>query len=173
LKDLPKRYYFYGSPKEKNFQVLPLDPTTAEGVVESFYKLLHGEDVVVLNGNNFNQSITNGQKWLIQFFTLWCAGCRKIEGVWRHLATYAKNDNSFVVAKLNYLENLEYGDRYNITFAPTIKLFDNGSVYTYIKGIHEMTVHSFIDFVNNPNPSPETDQTEEVALEETKEAEEL
>jgi len=160
-KDLPKRYHFFGTKKEKIFQVLSNKPTTPEDIVDNWYKILHGEDVFILNSKNFNQSISNGKKWLVEFFTRWCPGCNQLDPVWGQLATEAKLNDSFVVAKLDYVTYLEFMDRYSINSAPTIKLFDNGKIYTYKGAYNVMTKQSFIDFVNNPPFEGDVVETDE------------
>lgn len=70
--------------------------------------------------------IINGDKYvLVDFYASWCAPCKLMEP---ELKTFAQNNKTVRVLKINIDKNTQSANQFNIQGVPTLILFKQGKV---------------------------------------------
>ncbi len=80
---------------------------------------------LVLNNNNFDETIKNGVV-LVDFWATWCGPCKMLAPTIEELATEYKG--RAVVGKVDVDENPDLAERFGIMSIPSVFVFVNGEV---------------------------------------------
>ena len=80
---------------------------------------------LVLNLDNFKETILSDVPVLVDFWAAWCGPCRMLSPIVDELAEEGGN---FVIAKVNVDECPDIAREYGITAIPTILVFKNGEL---------------------------------------------
>ena len=88
-------------------------------------------DYVVLNENNFDNTVANGLV-LVDFWATWCGPCKMLAPTIDAIATEYKD--RVVVAKVDVDENEAIARRFGIMSIPTLFLFKDGEVVEKLVG---------------------------------------
>ena len=70
--------------------------------------------------------------WLVEFYAPWCGHCKKLQPIWDEVSTELKGRVN--VAKVDVPANAQLGKRFSIKGFPTIKLFSQGTMYSWPSG---------------------------------------
>ena len=88
-------------------------------------------DYVVLNENNFDNTVANGLV-LVDFWATWCGPCKMLAPTIDAIATEYKD--RVVVGKVDVDENDAIARRFGIMSIPTLFLFKDGEVVEKLVG---------------------------------------
>ena len=88
-------------------------------------------DYVVLNENNFNNTVANGLV-LVDFWATWCGPCKMLAPTIDAIATEYKD--RVVVGKVDVDESEALARRFGIMSIPTLFLFKDGEVVEKLVG---------------------------------------
>ena len=88
-------------------------------------------DYVVLNENNFDNTVANGLV-LVDFWATWCGPCKMLAPTIDAIATEYKD--RVVVGKVDVDENEAIARRFGIMSIPTLFLFKDGEVVEKLVG---------------------------------------
>ena len=88
-------------------------------------------DYVVLNENNFDNTVANGLV-LVDFWATWCGPCKMLAPTIDAIATEYKD--RAVVGKVDVDENEAIARRFGIMSIPTLFLFKDGEVVEKLVG---------------------------------------
>nr|GEU58056.1 probable protein disulfide-isomerase A6 [Tanacetum cinerariifolium] len=129
---------------------------TAEALVE-FVNLEGGTNakiasvpssVVILNSDNFDEIVLNGNKdVLVEFYAPWCGHCKSLAPTYESLAAAFKNEEDVVIANLDADNAKDLAEKYGVSGYPTIKFFPktNKDGEDYEGG---RDIDSFVTFIN-------------------------
>ena len=103
---------------------------TLTSTIISHEKYKQENGVIILNDQNFLQSIADFNKLMILFYAPWCGHCKKL------LPEYEKASNALkkekiALAKIDAESNRRTSQMYGIESYPTIKVFIKQKEYTY------------------------------------------
>jgi len=87
-------------------------------------------NILLLNNENFNETLANNTAILVDFWAEWCGPCRKIAPILEELS----NETGLPVGKLNIDENPEKSSEHSIHSIPTMVLFVDGNPVHRIVG---------------------------------------
>jgi protein disulfide-isomerase A6 len=83
------------------------------------------KDVIVLDDNNFDETIFKSKDmFIVAFYAPWCGHCQKLLPEWNAAATQLKGQVK--LAKVDATTNQKLASRYQIQGYPTIKIFPPG-----------------------------------------------
>eukprot|EP01104_Vermistella_antarctica_P011033 TRINITY_DN301_c0_g1_i1.p1 TRINITY_DN301_c0_g1~~TRINITY_DN301_c0_g1_i1.p1 ORF type:complete len:3098 (+),score=985.10 TRINITY_DN301_c0_g1_i1:119-9412(+) len=126
--------------------------------------------VVVLDSKNFDESVSDGRPWLVEFYAPWCGHCANLVPIWAQTATKMKK-HSVAVAKVDATENKKLASKYGVKGYPTIKLFRDGKVFDFSGsrtahsfGEFALKKYSMADFVTYTPSAPVDDGTDHVIV---------
>ncbi len=88
---------------------------------------------LVLNNNNFDETIKNGVV-LVDFWATWCGPCKMLAPTIEELATEYKG--RAVVGKVDVDENPDLAERFGIMSIPSVFVFVDGEVKEKLIGYH-------------------------------------
>ena len=86
---------------------------------------------IVLTPENFDETLKNNERVLIDFWATWCGPCRMIAP---HLEAIAKANPDIVIGKVNVDDYPELAIKYNIVSIPTILISSSGDIIERIVG---------------------------------------
>ena len=85
---------------------------------------------MIINNNNFEESIKAHKVILIDFWAEWCRPCKMFSPILDEIST----EYSIWIGKINVDENKEKSLEYNIVSLPTTIVFENGKEVKRILG---------------------------------------
>jgi thioredoxin 1 len=84
---------------------------------------------MLITDNNFNQSVSENNLILVDFWAEWCGPCKMLSPILDEIS----NETGLLVGKLNVDENQEKTLEYGVSSIPTMVLFKDGiPVHTII-----------------------------------------
>jgi len=87
-------------------------------------------DVVILTDANFDEKLSKGGNWLLEFYAPWCGHCKKLAPTWEQLATQLKGKIN--VAKVDCTTEMSTcSKRFGIRGYPTVKYYADGKLFDY------------------------------------------
>ncbi len=90
----------------------------ANKTVATSQETIANNQVVQINSGNYQQSIKDsGKPVILEVYATWCGACRGVEPTFRELSVQYKD--KVVFAKVNYDEEAEIVQKYNVTLLPT------------------------------------------------------
>ena len=111
--------------------------------------IAYGEVIQVQSVENFDDILekckSSNVKLVIDFYTTWCAPCKKLLPIFKDISEYYIANDSLMFVKVDLEECEELGDRYAISSIPAIKLFKNNKMYSYKSTIDMNNIIQFID----------------------------
>ena len=78
--------------------------------------------VEIRNAREFQRTVENDEKVLVDFYADWCAPCRMMEPAVEAVA----EDGDVTVAKVNIDDNQKVASAYGVRSVPTLILFSDG-----------------------------------------------
>lgn len=113
--------------------------------------------VIDLTSRNFDSSISDGNTWLIEFYSPWCGHCKRFastyESVAQTLHATTKNDaRKIMVAKIDGSKEKALASRFSVRGYPSFFLIDGWNVYEFEGG---RTKESVIQFAKKPEKNVE------------------
>jgi thioredoxin 1 len=85
---------------------------------------------VIIDNNNFEESITAHKVILVDFWAEWCRPCKMFSPILDEIS----KEYSIWIGKINVDENKEKSAEYNIVSLPTTIVFENGKEVKRILG---------------------------------------
>jgi thioredoxin 1 len=85
---------------------------------------------VIIDNNNFEESITAHKVILVDFWAEWCRPCKMFSPILDEIS----KEYSIWIGKINVDENKEKSLEYNIVSLPTTIVFENGKEVKRILG---------------------------------------
>jgi len=107
------------------------------GLLALFY-CIHAEgDVVALNSRSDVETLYNPAKPLfVKFYAPWCGHCKSLAPTWAKIATSLKEQVTIAHVDCT-IDTHTYCAAFGVRSYPTLKLIDNGKVYTYSEARNE------------------------------------
>lgn len=85
---------------------------------------------MIIDNNNFEESITAHKVILVDFWAEWCRPCKMFSPILDEIS----KEYSIWIGKINVDENKEKSAEYNIVSLPTTIVFENGKEVKRILG---------------------------------------
>ena len=85
---------------------------------------------MIIDNNNFEESITAHKVILVDFWAEWCRPCKMFSPILDEIS----KEYSIWIGKINIDENKEKAAEYNIVSLPTTIVFENGKEVKRILG---------------------------------------
>jgi protein disulfide-isomerase A1 len=108
-------------------------------------------DVLTLDTDNFDETISENEFVMVEFYAPWCGHCKKLAPDYEKLATLLRQEGSPAkVAKIDATEHSGPAGQYGVRGYPTLIFFKNGNQIKYEGGrtVDEMKV--FINKKSGP-----------------------
>jgi protein disulfide-isomerase A1 len=123
--------------------------------------LVHADDeVLVLNDDNFEQTIGGTNPVFVKFYAPWCGHCKALAPEYIKLAETVKQENlPFVIAEIDATTSPNMARKYGISGYPTIKFFLNGLAIDYNK---ERKIDAMIEFMKKKS-APASEELKDAA----------
>jgi thioredoxin 1 len=86
----------------------------------------------IVNKEDLNDHIFNGDKVLVDFFASWCLPCKQLMPILESIETEFPNVK-FV--KFDVESDMEYISKYNIVSVPTVMILDGDKIVDISKGV--------------------------------------
>ncbi len=86
---------------------------------------------IILNQNNFKETVNKNEKVLVDFWASWCGPCKMIAP---HIEKIAEERQDITVGKVNVDDCPALAAEYNIVSIPTLLIFENGEVSNTLIG---------------------------------------
>jgi thioredoxin 1 len=86
----------------------------------------------IINKDDLNNHIFNGDKVLVDFFASWCMPCKQLMPILESIETEFPNVK-FV--KFDVESDMEYISKYNIVSVPTVMILDGDKIVDISKGV--------------------------------------
>lgn len=93
---------------------------------------------ILITKDNYNQSISENDNLIIDFWASWCGPCRTLSPKLTELSE--KYDGRVVIGKCNAEEEEELSDEIGIRNVPTLLFFKNGELIDKLSGALPVTV---------------------------------
>jgi len=89
-------------------------------------------DVMILTDKNFDQTVSNADLILVEFYAPWCGHCKKLTPEYSDAATKLKKNNPPVLlAKVDATVETSVASKFGISGYPTLKMFRRGNPSEY------------------------------------------
>ncbi len=82
-------------------------------------------NITEINDNNFEETIKNNGKVLLDCYAPWCGSCKMLNPVFEELST---EESGIKFCKINTDENPNISERFDIMSIPTVLAFENGQL---------------------------------------------
>ena len=92
-------------------------------------------EILILNKDNFEQTIKNNELVLVDFFANWCGPCKLLAPILEQLA--AGNETTAVIAKVDIDQSLEIAKSFGIMSVPTMIVFKKGEENGRLVGLRQ------------------------------------
>ena len=92
--------------------------------------------VLELNGVEFEQLVSHGEKVFADFYSNTCGPCKMLSFV---LNDVAKEIEDVKIVKVNFDSNQEIVEKFGVSAYPTMILFENGKEVKRMKGLQQKT----------------------------------
>lgn len=86
---------------------------------------------IILNQDNFEETISKNEKVLVDFWASWCGPCKMIAP---HIEKIAEERQDITVGKVNVDDCPVLAAEYNIVSIPTLLIFENGELSNTLIG---------------------------------------
>jgi thioredoxin 1 len=86
----------------------------------------------IINKDDLNNHIFNGDKVLVDFFASWCMPCKQLMPILESIEMEFPNVK-FV--KFDVESDMEYISKYNIVSVPTVMILDGDKIVDLSKGV--------------------------------------
>jgi thioredoxin 1 len=86
----------------------------------------------IINKEDLNDHILNGDKVLVDFFASWCLPCKQLMPILESIETEFPNVK-FV--KFDVESDMEYISKYNIVSVPMVMILDGDKIVDISKGV--------------------------------------
>lgn len=100
--------------------------------------------IVILDDNNFDNTIKSHDICVVQFYAQWCSPCMSIAPLFNKIADEMKNKYFF--AKVDVDSSDYIVSKYNISNVPITLLFQSGILLDRLLGAYSYT--QFVTFLN-------------------------
>ena len=105
------------------------------------------DDVVVLNGRNFELATKTAPHMLVEFYAPWCAHCQKFEPVYQKVASHLRLEGiPVVLAKLDAMDNPAITKERGIAGFPSLHWFSYGAERHWGGGRNNKTMTEWIKY---------------------------
>mmetsp|Transcript_21818 Transcript_21818/g.31859 ORF Transcript_21818/g.31859 Transcript_21818/m.31859 type:complete len:226 (+) Transcript_21818:183-860(+) len=109
----------------------PLSADVGKPVTEEKVK-----GVITLTSRNFDSSISDGNSWLVEFYSPWCGHCKRFAPTYDSVATTlhqtTQNDErKIMVAKVDGSKEKALASRFSVRGYPSFFLVDGWDVYEF------------------------------------------
>jgi len=104
--------------------------------------------VVDLDGSNFDQTISNDNLTLVDFWAEWCGPCKLMHPVFERMA---KKYNRVTFARVNVDQNQPIAMRFGVQAIPTFIMFKSGQEIDKMMGaVGEPGIHMIVKKHSEP-----------------------
>jgi thioredoxin 1 len=101
-------------------------------------------EITLTQGQNLKELIKNSEKpVLVDFYADWCGPCLKLAPIIHDLQ--AKNNNKFIIVKVNIDDHQELSEEYNISGIPYVIVYKNGTKLGDFTGFDEGALKKLVD----------------------------
>lgn len=105
---------------------------TKKDVIDTSQQKVQG--VITLTSKNFDSSINDGSKWLIEFYSPWCSHCKRFTSTYESIAQHLHSTTDNIkVGKVDGSVERALSSRFSIKGYPTFFLIDGWDVYEFKK----------------------------------------
>jgi len=105
------------------------------------------DDVVVLNGRNFELATKTAPHMLVEFYAPWCAHCQKLEPVYQKVASHLRLEGvPVVLAKIDAMANPAITKERGIAGFPSLHWFSYGAERHWGGGRNNKTMTEWIKY---------------------------
>jgi thioredoxin 1 len=98
--------------------------------------------MIILDSNNFDDTINSNPVVIVDFWADWCGPCKQIAPILEEIS----NEYNTVIGKVDVDANTELASKYDIKSIPTIVVFEDGKPVKNIIGA--MPKHVFLKEVD-------------------------
>eukprot|EP00455_Lapot_gusevi_P011784 TRINITY_DN154_c0_g1_i2.p2 TRINITY_DN154_c0_g1~~TRINITY_DN154_c0_g1_i2.p2 ORF type:complete len:470 (+),score=215.22 TRINITY_DN154_c0_g1_i2:71-1480(+) len=117
-------------------------------VVALVLALASAQSVLDLTNDNFDQTLQEHKKIMVEFFAPWCGHCKQLAP--QYDAAAKQLGSNGVLAKVDCTVEGDLCNRFGVRGYPTLKFFSNGKPSDYTKGRTAKDIVSFVSEQNKP-----------------------
>lgn len=127
--------------------------------------------MVELEEDSFEEQVTDGEVWAVNFYSPTCGFCKMVEPAWQKFAEEVEEDElPLNVARINVKDSPEISKKHSVGRLPGIKLYRDGKVYTLPNPRDSRQPDEYIEWALDLYEEIEQEEIERIEEEEREQA---